>query len=708
VTRQALALVIIVGLGAFLDAQDERVEVRLVEIEARVTDREGRPVEGLQRDEFILQEDSVPHEVSTLQFVPTQILVPESEAGRSSESAAVIDVAPASTTWLYVATEVGPTQFVAAYESLRRFVSESLPRGFKVSIGGLPFTEDRQSLLSTVDAMRRGPYGNQRGIPPLIDTARAQHQDLEAERALAAEFRAQEEGVVPLQGFVAHPEQIERSGAQARPFITESRLDRQLPLFGDVALYRYLDLIEQLAPLPGKKVVVLFRPGLRVESDNAGLMQQVASLAVRRRVSFYTVDSRGLDPLVSVEGRPVPMPYDRRRRQAPDNVFAREMQSLSEEGLVGLARETGGKSVTGSNGLDEIFHAALRDSRGYYVLGYYPIDLSANGRYRRIRVDVKRHDVKLEATRGYYEPRTGNPFGGTDKTLKLRRALLSTLPRELGVATTLGVFAGGDGSPVLVLSTGAPALALADPKRRDAIEATALVRIADASGTRLPIYFERKLTAPLDDDLRRRVAGDRSLFLSMSDMMPVAPGPYQWRVVFRDDRSGKLGGAEGTIDVPDFTAPSTPSTLLVTREVVAVKDPASVRREPGKSDLGPLEAGGLRFIPQPSRVFRQGDTIHLLYHLYNATDADFEAAARGTPMGLLRRGVLVSGLDGFGEPFLDREHRTIRFAASFRTKSLDPGEYLVFVVLPNHEARSVQHLVAPFVLVSGSDVEAGL
>jgi VWFA-related protein len=699
VTRQVTAFVMIVGLGALLDAQDYRVEVRLVEIEARVTDRQGRPVDGLRRDDFILHEDSIPHEVWTLQFVPPPILVPESEDGGASDSAAVTDVAPASPTWLYVATEVGPTQFVSVYESLRRFVSGPLPRGFKVSIGGLPFTADRPALLATVDAMRRGPYGDQRGTPPLVDTARAQHQDLEAERTLAAEFRAQEEGVVPLQGFVARPEHVERSGAQARPFMTESRLDRQLPLFGDVALFRYLDLIEQLAPLPGKKLVVLFRPGLRVESDNAGLMQQVASLAVRRRVSFYTVDSRGLDPLVSVEGRPVPMPYDRRRRQAPDNVFAREMQSLSEEGLVGLARETGGKSVTGSNALGEIFQAALHDSRGYYVLGYYPTDLSANGRYRRLRVDVKRQDVKVEATRGYYEPRTGNPFGGSDKSLKLRRALLSTLPRELGVATSLGVFADGDGSPMLVLSAGAPASALADPTRRDPIEATALVRIADASGTRLPIYFERKLTASLDDDLHRRVSGDRSLFLSMSDMMPVAPGPYQWRVVFRDDRSGKLGGAEGTIEVPDFTAPSTPSTLLVTREVVAIKDPVSVRRDPGRSDLGPLEAGGLRFIPQPSRVFRQGDTIHLLYHLYNATDADFEAAARGTPMGLLRRGLPVTGLDGFGEPFLDREHRIIRFAASFRTRSLDPGEYLVFVVLPNHEGRSVQHLASPFVLL---------
>jgi VWFA-related protein len=683
-----------------LSAQDERVEVRLVEIEARVTDRQERPVDDLRRDEFSLKEDGVPHDIATLHYVASEMFVPDPASTPEAPAPAVAapDLAPASPTWLYVATEVGSTEFTRAYDAIRRLVSRPLPRGMKVSIGGLPFTAERQTLLSTVEAMRLGPYGD--GLTAgLIDTARAQHQDVENERALAAEFRAQEEGFAPLQGFVNRPEQVERSAAQARPFLTEGRIDRQLPLFGDVALYRYLDLIERLGSLPGKKIVVLFRPGLRVESDNALLMQQVAGAAVRRRVSFYTVDSRGLDPLIPIEGRPVPMPYDRRRRQASDNVIAREMQTLSEEGLASLARETGGKAVLGTNSLDDVFRAALDAARGYYVLGYYPVDLSANGRYRRLRVVTTRAEVKVDATRGYYEPRSGNPFGGADKALKLRRALLGVMPRDFGVATTVGIFAGADGSPFLVLSAGTPASTLvsSDTERRDELAATALVRIADVGGTQLPIYFERKLLARPDGELLGRAARDTSLFLSMSDMMPVAPGRYEWRVVFRDDHSGRMGGSEGHVDVPDLTGTSTPSTLLITREVVITSESAPA--DPQQGDRSPLEAGKLRFIPQPSRVFRQGDTIHLLYHLYNATPDDFEAAARGTQLGLLRAGEPVSRVEAFGEPFLDHEHGIIRFAASIRTRSLDPGQYLVFVVLPNHQQRKQQHLAAPFVLL---------
>ena len=81
----------------------------------------------------------------------------------------------------------------------------------------------------------------------------------------------------------------------ARPFLSVGRADRSLPVYGDVTLNYYYDLVERLSELPGKKAVVLMRPGLRLEHDNQGLFQDLASFAVRRRVSFYTVDSRGLE-----------------------------------------------------------------------------------------------------------------------------------------------------------------------------------------------------------------------------------------------------------------------------------------------------------------------------------------------------------------------------------------------------------------------------
>ena len=88
----------------------------------------------------------------------------------------------------------------------------------------------------------------------------------------------------------------------------------KLPVYGDVRLNQYYDIVERLAQLPGKKAVVLMRPGLRLEPSNQGLMQDLASFAVRRRVSFYTVDSRGLNNPIPGDERPIPFTIDRRRR----------------------------------------------------------------------------------------------------------------------------------------------------------------------------------------------------------------------------------------------------------------------------------------------------------------------------------------------------------------------------------------------------------
>ena len=68
--RHHAALLLVVALTTALSAQDYRVEVRLVEIEVRVTDRRGVPITDLSRADFSLKEDGVPHDVAGVQFVP--------------------------------------------------------------------------------------------------------------------------------------------------------------------------------------------------------------------------------------------------------------------------------------------------------------------------------------------------------------------------------------------------------------------------------------------------------------------------------------------------------------------------------------------------------------------------------------------------------------------------------------------------------------
>ncbi len=698
--RRYAALLFVAALTTALSAQDYRVEVRLVEVEVRVTDRQGRPLPDLARSEFSLREDGVPHDVATAQYLP----VPSPATARWEQPdgtlAEHVAEGPVTPTWIYVATEVAPTDVRRAEEAIRTFLLGGLQPGFKVSLGGLAFTDDRARLLATLNQLARGPLGAD-GRPGLVDQARHMGDEAAEERALAATFSRQRDGLAPMPGFITRTESGEGDGSLARPFLSVGRADRQLPVFGDVTLNHYYDLVERLAVLPGKKAIVLMRPGLRLEHDNQGLFQDLASFAVRRRVSFYTVDSRGLEAAPPVDERNIPFVIDRRRRPGePDLIGQAEMRASAREGLNNLARETGGRSLIGTNRLADIFQKVADDASGYYLVSYYPIDLRQTGRYRSVKVDVARPGVKVQqTTRGYYETRPQSLFSKDDRGLALRRAMqMPRAPVDLAMAASVSYFASDEGFPVLVLSAGVPASAL-EPHREKTgyqLAATAMVRVVDAARSRLPMYFERRLGASLDAAGLERAKSDRTAFVAMTDLLPLLPGDYEWRIVFRDERSGKMGGADGRVSLKDFRAPSTASTMLLTRQVSRRPDAAPA----GPSDRQPLDAGAVRFVPQPSMVFSQGETVHLLYTVYNATLEDLDAVKRGMQLALLRDGHPVGDVQAAGEPVIDSMRGQIQFTGAIRTSALEPGTYTVVGMLPNFETRALKQVEQRFLLIA--------
>jgi hypothetical protein len=351
--------------------------------------------------------------------------------------------------------------------------------------------------------------------------------------------------------------------------------------------------------------------------------------------------------------------------------------------------------VVDTNALGEVFDRLVHDASGYYVLSYYPVDLTAAGRYRRIEVTVTRPGAKVQATRGYYEPRPTTPLAGGDKGVALRRALLADIPRDLGVIGSANVFADEQRRPVLILSAGVRAGDLQPRKESDdaALATTALVRIAPQDGTRTPIYYERRVTSRAAQKAWARVRDDQTAVVSIADLVRLDPGAYTWRVVFRDERSGKIGGAEGHVQIPDLSQPASASTLLITRQAVLLGDGE-------QPDL--LGAGSLGYAPQPGRVFRQGDVVHLRFDLYNAPAEEVDAAAAGPRMALLRDGKTVENVAFHGVAFPAREEGTVRFVGAIDTAHLAPGSYTVIAAPPAAAEGGNRRLVQIFQLLPRS------
>ena len=74
-----------------------------------------------------------------------------------------------------------------------------------------------------------------------------------------------------------------------------------------------------------------------------------------------------------------------------------------------IAEDTGGRAFFDSNSFGQVFDRVVSDTSAYYVLGYSSTNPARDGRFRRIRVRLKRPDLKLEYRSGYYAPRLASP-----------------------------------------------------------------------------------------------------------------------------------------------------------------------------------------------------------------------------------------------------------------------------------------------------------
>jgi VWFA-related protein len=72
-----------------------------------------------------------------------------------------------------------------------------------------------------------------------------------------------------------------------------------------------------------------------------------------------------------------------------------------------VTEETGGRMIVANSEkhLAEAFDQISEELRSQYTLGYYPTNTAHDGKFRKIKVDMANHDLKVLARKGYYAPR---------------------------------------------------------------------------------------------------------------------------------------------------------------------------------------------------------------------------------------------------------------------------------------------------------------
>jgi VWFA-related protein len=126
--------------------------------------------------------------------------------------------------------------------------------------------------------------------------------------------------------------------------------------------------------------------------DHEFEFRELLQKANRANVSFYPIDARGLVVFDTPINWGVPPAVDQ------------AWLSKRWDDLRVMAAQTDGEAVLDSSDVSASMKKVFTDIGSYYLLSYYSTNSKLDGRFRRIRVEVKRKDVEVRNRPGYLAP----------------------------------------------------------------------------------------------------------------------------------------------------------------------------------------------------------------------------------------------------------------------------------------------------------------
>jgi VWFA-related protein len=421
-------------------------------------------------------------------------------------------------------------------------------------------------------------------------------------------------------------------------------------------------LADQLAGIEQKKSVIYFSSGMSQQGqDNQVQLRRTVDRANRANLSIYAADMRGLQALVpggdATQGS--------RRGTSPfsgastRNQFG--SQAASQDTLTTMAEDTGGRAFFDSNTFGQVFDRVVNDTSAYYVLGYSSTNPARDGRFRRIRVRLKRPDLKLEYRSGYYAPRDFAHSTKDDREEQLQDQLTSDLSAtDLSAYVSTAYFRLADNRYFVPLSVVVPGYQLPITKTTDKNKATIDVLGLVRDEQRRPVGRIRdtvRLSTDAADDIRKKTVQYETGF-----EMP--PGRYRVKVVVRENQDGAFGSYETEIVVPDVKRDAVKLSSVV----------VGTQLQPGarKNDRNPLVRDGRELVPNVTHVVSAGQHLYFYYEVYEPA----------TPVKLLTSIAFFRGRQRlFETPVVETtqltapDRKTAVFQFDVPTSSLPPGLY---------------------------------
>ena len=386
---------------------------RLVTADVTVKDKAGRAIQGLKKSDFAVFEDGKPQTVSV--FEPENLtLAPEPPPTLTLGDQLELPPAPKTTITLEAPGQIqyhdkrllafyldfssmGIPEQLRAQDAALDFLHKKITKDDMVAI--LLYTSD-VTLLSdftndrdVLETILKGlPIGEMSELAGLADTDSACGQDTGA-------------------AFVAD--------------------ETEFNIFNtDQKLYAIEKVARMLAALPEKKQLIFFNAGIsKTGIDNQAQLEATINAATKANMAIFPIDARGL--MADPPGGGASVGGTRGAGIFNGSSYNSQRSSIndSQETLVSLAADTGGKAFLDSNDIELGIEQAQQANQSYYILGYYTTNPAEDGKYRKITVKLTNGmTATLDYRPGYWASKVWGKLNAQDKEQQLKEALAAGDP----------------------------------------------------------------------------------------------------------------------------------------------------------------------------------------------------------------------------------------------------------------------------------------
>lgn len=366
--------------------------INFVRVDVIITDRQGKPVLDLKQDEFRIKEDGRPQAIESFSVVKIDDVDAQIDAPPPPEIRSVFDEqreAARPDVRLFVLFlddyHVRRGNDMAVRKPLIDFVENQLGRNDMValmypltSINDLSFTRNRKSLVTAIEKFegRRFNYQPRNEFEERYAYYPAQTVERVRNEVVMSALKG---AAIKLGGL--------REGRKSIIFVSEGFTNTLPPQLNDpVAAMPGLGNPNRGNPNAANSDRTEFMASADMVSDLSRIFEEAA----RNNTSIYPIDPRGLAVFEYDINQNVGFQVDKRHLDS------------SLDNLRSLADNTDGRAIVNRNDLATGMKQIIRDSSGYYLLGYNSAAAPTDGRFHKIEVEVTRRGMDVRARKGYW------------------------------------------------------------------------------------------------------------------------------------------------------------------------------------------------------------------------------------------------------------------------------------------------------------------